>query len=407
MQDYHKLNEWTIRNKCPLPPIKELIVRLKDKQWSTKFDVCWGYNNIRIKEGDQWKAAFKMNRGLFEPTVMFFGLTNLPATFQTMIDNVFKDEVARGDVIIYMDDILIATEGSLNAHKRHVVHVLSKLQRNDLYLKPEKCAFHKKEVEYLEVIEGNGQVKMDPIKVKGITDWPVPTKVKELCSFLGFRNYYKDFIPNYSQIARPLHDLTWKNRKWEWKKPQQDTFETLKHLFTSYPVLQNPDQMKKFILTTDASAYAVGATLSQDFKDGRHPVAYFSKSLLPAERNYDIYNRELLSIIYTMKAFHYLLLGTPHKFLVQSDHNNLKYFKSARKIMQRQARWMEFLEDYDFELEHLLGHTNTVADLLSRRIDLEEGVKINDSQVILPEYLFKHSISTIRQDFTPKIYVED
>ena len=108
-----------------------------------------------------------------------------------------------------------------------------------------------------------------------------------------------------------------------------------------------------------------------------------------------------------MKAFCYLLLGTLDKFLVQSDHNNLKYFKSARKITQRQARWMEFLEDYNFELEHLLGHTNTIADLLSRRIDLEEGVKINDSQVILPEHLFTHSISTIRQDFTPKLYLED
>ena len=129
--------------------------------------------------------------------------------------------------------------------------------------------------------------------------------------------------------------ITWKNCEWEWNKPQQDAFETLKHLFTSYPVLQNPDQMKRFILTKDASAYAVGATLSQDFKDGRHPVAYFSKSLLPAERNYDIYDCELLSIIYAMKAFCYLLLGTPHKFLVQLDHNNLKYFKSARKIMQR------------------------------------------------------------------------
>ena len=167
------------------------------------------------------------------------------------LTDVFKDKVARGDVIIYMDDILIATEGSLNARKKHVVHILSKLQRNHLYLKLEKCAFHKKEVEYLGVIVGNGQVKMDPVKVKGITDRPIPTKVKEFCSFLGFRNYYKDFIPNYSQIARPLHDLTQKNCKWEWKKPQQDTFETLNHLFTSYPVLQNPDQMKRFILTTD------------------------------------------------------------------------------------------------------------------------------------------------------------
>jgi hypothetical protein len=274
---------------------------------------------------------------------------------------------------------------------------------NDLYLKPEKCEFHKKEVEYLGVIVGNGQVKMDPVKVKGITDWPAPTKVKELRSFLGFGNYYKDFIPNYSLIARPLHDLTRKDRQWTWGIPQQMAFRTLKKMFTSYPVLRNADPDKKFILTTDASAYAVGATLQQDFKDGRHPVAYFSKSLLPAERNYDIYDRELLSIIYAIKAFRYMLLGAKEKFLVQSDHNNLKYFKSARKITPRQARWMEFLEDYDFELEHLPGNSNTVADLLSRRQDLEEGVKINDSTVVLPEQLFARRIFIEPK----KIYVED
>jgi hypothetical protein len=146
---------------------------------------------------------------------------------------------------------------------------------NDLYLKPEKCEFHKKEVEYLGVIAGNGQVKMDPVKVKGLTDWPQPTKVKELRSFLGFGNYYKNFIPNYSLIAHPLHDLTRRNHKWKWDLQQHIAFDTLKRLFTSYPVLRNTDHEKKFILTTDTSAYAIGATLQPDFKDGRHPVTYF------------------------------------------------------------------------------------------------------------------------------------
>ena len=407
VQDYRGVNKYTIRNRYPLPLIKELIVKLKNKTWFTKFDVRWGYNNVRIKEGDQWKAAFKTNKGLFEPTVMFFGLTNSPATFQTMMDDLFRDEIATGDITIYMDDILIATEGSLDVHKKHVAHTLSKLMANDLYLKPEKCAFHKHEVEYLGVIVGNGQVKMDPVKVKGLTDWPQPTKVKELRSFLGFGNYYKDFIPNYSQIARPLHDLTRKAQEWTWGLKQNAAFNALKTLFTSYPVLRNADQNKRFILTCDASAYAVGATLQQDFKDGRHPVAYFSKSLLPAERNYDIFDRELLAIIYAIKAFRYLLLGTPQKFLVQSDHNNLKYFRSPQKITARQARWMAFLEDYDFELEHLPGCTNTVADLLSRRSDLSEGVNINESQVVLPENLFSHKISVAKLHHARKIYLED
>ena len=198
---------------------------------------------------------------------MFFGLTNLPATFQTMMDELFKIEIATGRVIIYMDDILIATDKDLQDHRKEVDNVLRKLQDNDLFLKPEKCTFHKKEVEYLGVIVGNNQVKMDPVKVKGITEWPTPTTVKELRSFLGFGNYYKDFIHNYSHIARPLHEMTKKAITWLWGTPQKQAFDTLKEKFMSYPVLRNPDYHKRFILDTDASNHAVGASISQDFSD--------------------------------------------------------------------------------------------------------------------------------------------
>ncbi len=194
----------------------------------------------------------------------------------------------------------------------------------------------------------------------------------------------------------------------------------LKNKFTSYPVLRNPDHVKCFILDTDASAHAVGATIMQDFSDGHHPIAYFSKSLSPAERNYDIYDRELLSIIYAIKSFRYLLLGAQLKFLIRSDHNNLKYFKSPKKITPHQARWIEFLEDYDFKLEHLPEKANTVADLLSRRKDLEEGVKINENVTVLPDHLFSDQDSKQIEPqarkifksedlnaFARKIYLED
>ena len=212
---YRMLNKYTVRNQYPLPLIKELIANLRDKTWFTKFDIRWGYNNVRIKKGDEWKAAFLTNRGLFEPRVMFFGLTNSPATFQMMMDDYFKEEIAKGEVIIYMDDILIPTKGTLSQHQRDVAKVLQKLKKHDLYLKPEKCLFHKKEVEFLGIIVGKGKIKMDPIKVKGLTDWPTPTKLKELRSFLGFGNYYKDFITKYSLKARSLHDLIKKDRKWQ------------------------------------------------------------------------------------------------------------------------------------------------------------------------------------------------
>ena len=391
-QDYRDLNSWTIPNKYPLPLIKDIIARLTDKKYFTKFDVRWGYNNVRIKEGDQWKAAFKTNRGLYEPRVMFFGLTNSPATFQMMMDAIFRQEMATGDVFVYMDDILIATNGTLQQHEQQVAHVLDVLLKHDLYLKPEKCSFHKTEMEYLGVIIGNGQTKMDPIKVKGLTDWPTPKKVKDVRSFLGFGNYYKDFIDNYSFLARPLHDLTKKDRRWSWDNRENDSFNTLKEKFTSYPVLRDPDQTKKFIMDCDASAFAIGAVLSHDFKDGRHPVGFYSKSLNPTEQRYPIYERELLAIICALKAFRYLLLGARQKILIRTDHNNLKYFKDPRKINIRLAGWIELLADYDFELQHLPGTDNTIADILSRRADFEEGVKIDENVTILPNHLWTNHI---------------
>ena len=193
---------------------------------------------------------------------MFFGLTNSPATFQTMMDKVFKDEFDLGNVFIYMDDILITTKGNLKQHQQEVAHVLKKLQDNDLFLKPEKCSFHIKEVEYLGVIVGQGKVKMDPVKVKGIKDWPIPTTLREVRSFLGFGNYYKDFICNYSHFTCLLHELTKKKSIWQWSDKEQQAFEMLKAKFLSYPVLRNPDPTKCYILDTDASAFATGTTIS-------------------------------------------------------------------------------------------------------------------------------------------------
>jgi reverse transcriptase-like protein len=193
---------------------------------------------------------------------------------------------------------------------------------------------------------------------------------------------------DYSRLARPSHELTKKSVKYFWGTSQQQAFETLKHKFTSYPVLRNPDNNRHFILNTDASAHAVKASLSQELDDGFYLVAYFSKLLTAPECNYNIYDCKLLSIIYAVKAFRYLLLGTKHKFLIRSDHNNLKYFRSAKQITLHQARWTEFLQDYDFELKHFPGKLNMIADLLSRRQDLEEGVKINENVTVLPETLF-------------------
>src|ERR1700733_1669352 len=188
-QDYRALNAITRKNRYPLPLIDDLIHRLSGAKYFTKLDVRWGYNNVRIKEGDEWKAAFRTNRGLFEPLVMFFGLCNSPATFQTMMNELFKKLIDQGVVVVYMDDILIFTE-TLEDHRRVVRRVLKILAENNLFLKPEKCIFEALEVEFVGLVISEGKVAMDPVKVAGVKDWPVPEQLVEVQSFLGFVNFY-------------------------------------------------------------------------------------------------------------------------------------------------------------------------------------------------------------------------
>jgi hypothetical protein len=215
VQDYRQLNDLTVKNQYPLPLISDVVDKLKDTKIFTKFDIRWGYNNVRIKEGDEWKAAFKTNRGMFEPLVMFFGLTNAPTTFQAMMNEIFKDLIATGKVFVYMDDILIATT-TLEEHRHLVSQVLQKLQDHQLFLKPEKCEFEQPEIEYLGLRLRARAIMMDPMKLQGVADWPVPTKLRDVRAFLGFSGFYRRFIRGYSSIAHPLNDLTKKNRPWTW-----------------------------------------------------------------------------------------------------------------------------------------------------------------------------------------------
>ena len=260
VQDYRKLNNMTVKNRYPLPLISELINKLKGARYFTKLDIRWGYNNVRIKEGDEWKAAFRTNCGLFEPLVMFFGLTNSPATFQTMMNDIFKDLIEEGKVLVYLDDILIFSM-TLGEHRTIVSRVLQILRANKLFLKPEKCEFEKPETEYLGVIVGRGQVRMDPVKVKGISEWPVPKTQRELQSFLGFTNFYRRFIKGYGEIALPLTSLTGK-KDWAWGDDQLAAFQKIKDLVSSAPVLRLPTDDDQFRLEADASNGALGAVPS-------------------------------------------------------------------------------------------------------------------------------------------------
>jgi hypothetical protein len=394
VQDYRRLNEVTIKNRYPLPLISEVVHKLRKAKYFTKLDIRWGYNNIRLREGDEWKAAFTTNRGLYEPLVMFFGLTNSPATFQTMMNDLLRDLISRGVVIVYMDDILIFTE-SREEHRKVTREVLQILQDNHLYLKPEKCAFEQTEIEYLGLLIRHGQVSMDPIKVKGVQDWPRPTSKRELQQFLGFVNYYRRFIQGFANIAHCLHRLTG-NEPWHWAAPEEEAFQKLKIATTSAPVLSMPNDDQSFRLEADSSNYATGAVLSQIQDDGKwHPIAFISRSLNDVERNYDIYDKEMLAVMRALQEWRHYLMGAKHTFEILTDHKNLEYFRSAKNLNRRQARWALQLAEYDFILTHKPGRLHGKPDALSRRADHGRGESDNQDRILLrPEWFRAMAVET-------------
>ena len=364
IQDYRKLNDITIKNRYPLPLASDIINRLRNAKYFTKFDVRWGYNNVRIREGDEWKAAFVTDQGLYEPKVMFFGLTNAPATFQALMNSIFADLIAQGKVAVYLDDILIFSE-TLEEHRKVTHEVLRRLQENDLYLRPEKCEFEKTEIEYLGLVIRQGQVSMDPVKVQAVKEWSTPRNLTEVRGFLGFANFYRRFIQDFAKLARPLNDLTKKDTKWNWGDDQQLAFDTLKEKFISDPILVMWNQSRPTRIEVDASGFATGGVILQKCDDDLwHPVAYRSESMSEAERNYEIYDREMLAIIRALEDWRHFLEGLP--FEIISDHKNLEYWRTAKDLTRRQARWALWLSRFDFILTHKPGKTNTQADPLSR-----------------------------------------
>jgi hypothetical protein len=255
-----------------------------------------------MKEGDEWKATFRNNRGLFKPLVMFFSLTNSPATFQMMMNDIFEELISEGVVVVYLDNILIFTE-TIDEHWKVTHRVLELLEKHKLYLRLDKCEFEKTTIEYLGVIISHNLVAMDPVKVAGVADWPEPTSKKEVQSFLGFTNFYWRCIKDFSEHARPLFDLTKNDAKWHWGMDEQSVFDKLKQNVMMAPILISPDSTQPFPIEADSSDFATGAVLSQvSPEDGKwHPVTFFSKSLSPVECNYKIHDKEMLAIIRSLQ----------------------------------------------------------------------------------------------------------
>ena len=286
-----------IKNNYLLPLISDVLENIRMKKVFTKMDLRWEYNNVRIKEGDEWKAAFTTPEGLFEPTVMFFGLTNSPATFQTMMNELLRDLINIGKVAAFIDNMIIGTETE-EGYDEIVVEVIRRLEENDLYVKLEKCRWKVKEVGFLEVVIGPEEIKMEEEKVKGVLEWPTPKCVKDVQKFLGLANYYCRIIEGFASIARPLHDIVKKDKKWEWMERQEKVFKELKEQFTKELVLAAPDLDKKMRMEVNASDYITEGVLSMECEDGLwRPVAFLSKSLNKTERNYKIHDKEMLAII--------------------------------------------------------------------------------------------------------------
>jgi len=300
---------------------------------------------------------------------MPFGLTNVPAAFQRFMNDIFSD-LLDVCIVIYLDDILIYSN-NMSEHHRHVKEVLKCLHKAGLYAKAEKCEFHSELVEYLGYILSPSGLTMSDDKIKIIQDWPEPKKVKDIQFFLGFTNFYRRFIFNYSDIVIPLTHLTRKDIPWKFDSFCQDAFNSLKKAFTSAPILTHWIPDAQLIVETDASDYALAAILSVVNEDNEvHPVAFYSRTFTAAELNYDTHDKELLAIFEAFKIWRHYLEGPAYPIDVITDHKNLEYFSTTKVLTQRQARWSEYLSQFNLVIRFRPGCLGTKPDALTRRWDV-------------------------------------
>ncbi|QRW22954.1 Reverse transcriptase (RNA-dependent DNA polymerase) [Rhizoctonia solani] len=366
--DYRKLNNITHKNIYPLPRQDDLMAKLQHTKIFTKLYLCWGYNNVWIKEGDERKTAFRTRYSLFEYLVMPFGLTNAPVAFQHFKNNLFRD-VIDVTVVIYLDDILIFSKKPKD-HPVHVRGVLCRLMKNQLFCKLSKCHFHVTTVDYLGIVISLAGFSMDQKKIEAVTSWPIPKTVKQVQAFLGLVNYLRRFIPNFSSVAQPLHNLTRKDSPWSWGPSEETAFQELKALVTRSLVLIHSNPELPYYLETDASGVAMGAILSQrGANNWLYPIAYMSKPFSGAKANYNTHNKELLVIIKALKEWGIFLEATDKPVQVFTDHWNLEYWMGAQTFNHRCACWRVFLSNFHFEIHCWPGKQSGKLDAISRRAD--------------------------------------
>jgi hypothetical protein len=382
--DYRKLNAITRKNRYPLPRIDELQDRLLGAKWFTAIDIRDAYYRIRMKEGEEWKTAFRTRFGLYEYQVMPFGLTNAPASFQALINDTLK-EFLDDFALAYLDDVMIFSK-TLEEHIKHVRRVLEKLREKDLPVKLSKCEFHKHRIAFLGYIVSENGLAPDPEKIKAIEEWPEPTDVKDVQAFLGLANYYRKFVGHYSGIAGALTELTKKDKKFDFDGDCIKAFNELKRRLTSAPILTIFDPEFESLLETDASDGAIAACLKQKGTDGKmRVIAYYSRKMTGPELNYDIHDKELLAVVEALRHWRVYLEGAKYPVQVYTDHKNLLYWTTTKQLNRRQVRWSETLASYDIRINHVRGKDNVTADALSRRPDYMKDLKPSPQSILKQE----------------------
>jgi len=363
--DYRQFNAVTKKDVYPLPRIDDCLDAMSSAAWFSTFDLRSSYHQIQVAPQDRDKTTFICPRGMYRYRAMPFGLCNAGATFQRCVDIVMSG--LHLDVcLVYLDDIILFSR-TIEEHLERLVRVLRRLRSAGFKLKPEKCSLMQKSISFLgHVVSGDG-IATDPEKIKVVSEWPVPTSTKEVRSFLGLAGYYRRFVKDYAGIAAPLHALTRKNQPFVWTAETMTAFETLREALTSPPILAMPNDTGEFILDTDACEYSVGSVLSQVQGGTERVIAYASRILDKRERNYCITRKELLAIVrlYSLKHVKQCLMG--RSFKVRTDHAPLTWLRRTPEPIGQQARWLEIMQGYEFEVEHRPGARHGNADAISRR----------------------------------------
>lgn len=376
--DYRKLNESTIKDKYPLPNIEDLLNKLQGAKIFSTVDLASGFHQIEMEEQSISKTAFSTEDGHYEFLRMPYGLTNAPPTFQRAMNMMIANVP---NAMVYIDDIIIYSN-TIEEHLGHLENVFSKLKEHALSIQLDKTEFFKTELPFLGYIVTPEGLKTNPNKIEAVTKLPYPKDEKTTRQFLGMTGYYRKFIKNYATITKPI-SKSLQTQEFLTEEIMKSCDE-LKQLMCNSPILSYPDWGKPFILTTDASDKAIGSVLSQKDNDGvEHPVAFASRVLQPPEINYSTVEKELLSVVWSTQHFKPYLYGT--KFLLLTDHKPLKWIFTMKNGNTRIMKWIWKLNEFEFEIEHISGKTNVVADILSRQHEHLEHVNHIDSDMELGE----------------------